>query len=313
MTTAHDHTDTLIPETDSSGDLYGRAEAIGAGLPALLVEAHRIARTVAPGVHGRRRKGPGETFWQFRRYQFGDSAQRIDWRQTAKSDRTYVRETEWEVAQSVWVWRDASPSMDFTSDANLPRKVDRASLLAMALGVLLVRGGERIALAETGRPPSSGPGALLAMADSLSRVHADPPNADDALLGRARQLPRHARVVLVGDFLQPIEDTHRLLKALAAQRIRGHILRIVDPAEETLPYDGRVLFDDPEDGHSTLVDWVASSRPAYLAAWRRHGEALADAARMSGWSIDSHHTHRPPEEALLALYLAVSGIAVEKP
>lgn len=311
MNTAQDHTAPLKPESESSGGLYNRAEAIGAELPALLVEAHRIAHSVAPGIHGRRRRGPGETFWQFRRYQFGDSVQRIDWRQTAKSDRVYIRETEWEVAQSVWIWRDASPSMDFASDPNLPRKADRASLLAMALGVLLVRGGERIALAETGRPPSSGPGALLAMADELSRHQVSPPSASEAILGRARQLPRHARVVLIGDFLEPVEETHRLLKALAAQRIRGHLLRVVDPAEETLPYDGRVLFDDPEDGHSTLVDWVASSRPAYIEAWRRHGESLRDAARIAGWSIDTHHTDRPPEEALLALYLAVAGITVE--
>ncbi|MEQ8665712.1 MAG: DUF58 domain-containing protein [Rhodospirillales bacterium] len=311
MTSARHHKTSHDPELESSGNLYGRAEAIGADLPALLVEAHRIAHTVAPGVHGRRRRGSGETFWQFRRYQFGDSVQRIDWRQTAKSDRVYIRETEWEVAQSVWIWRDASPSMEFTSDPNLISKVDRASLLAMALGVLLVRGGERIALAETGRPPSSGSGALMAMADELSHWRDAPPSASAALFARARQLPRHARVVLIGDFLEPVEETHRLLKALAAQRIRGHLLRIVDPAEETLPYDGRVLFDDPEDGHSTLVDWVASSRPAYLSAWRRHGESLRDAARSSGWSIDTHHTDRPPEEALLALYLAVAGITLE--
>lgn len=297
------------PEARTSGDLYGRAEALGANLPALLVDARRIARTIAPGVHGRRRRGPGETFWQFRRYQFGDSVQRIDWRQSAKSERVYVRETEWEVAQSVWIWRDASPSMQFASNADLPPKLARANLLSMALGVLLVRGGERIALAETGRVPSGGPGALLAMAEGLDRINADPMSAHRALIGRARQLPRHARVVLIGDFLEPIEETRNLLKSLAAQRIRGHILRIIDPAEETLPYNGRVLFDDPETGRATLVDWVAASRPDYLKSWRRHGEALRDAARASGWTIDTHHTDRPAEEALLNLYLAVAGIS----
>src|SRR5215472_8820812 len=95
--------------------LQHRAEQAAAALPPLLVAATRVAATVAQGVHGRRRVGQGETFWQFRQYQPGDSAQRIDWRESAKSQRLYVRETEWEAAQSVWLWRDASASMDYAS------------------------------------------------------------------------------------------------------------------------------------------------------------------------------------------------------
>lgn len=288
-------------------DLSARAEALGAGLPDLLVNARRIAWAMMPGAHGRRRKGPGDTFWQFRQYQFGDPAHQIDWRQSARSDRAYIREREWEVAQSVWIWRDGSPSMQFASGRGVAQKVDRASLLAVALGVLLVRGGERIAVADTDQMPVSGPAALLRMADTLSRLDASPKSAYEALVARVRSLPRHSRVVLIGDFLQPAEETERLLKALVAQRIRGHMLRIIDPAEETLPYEGRVMFDDPETVRSTLVDWVSSSRPNYLRAWSLHGEALRDVARTHGWTIATHHTNRPAEEALLNLYLAVSG------
>src|ERR1700749_5107824 len=103
-----------------------RAEALGARLPPLLVAAERVATTVAQGVHGRRRVGQGDSFWQFRQYEPGDSAQRIDWRESAKSQRLYVRETEWEAAQSVWLWRDASPSMDYHSSPQLSTKRARA-------------------------------------------------------------------------------------------------------------------------------------------------------------------------------------------
>ena len=102
-------------------------------MPPLLVAAERVAATVAQGVHGRRRVGQGETFWQFRQYQPGDAASRIDWRESAKSQRLYVRETEWEAAQSVWLWRDASPSMDYSSAGisavRWPTKGERAELL----------------------------------------------------------------------------------------------------------------------------------------------------------------------------------------
>ena len=112
------------------------AEQLAAPLPPLLVAAERVAATVAQGVHGRRRVGSGETFWQFRRYQSGDPAAAIDWRQSAKSQRLFVRETEWEAAQSVWLWRDASPSMRYRSRAARAEKIERASLLALALAVL---------------------------------------------------------------------------------------------------------------------------------------------------------------------------------
>src|ERR671932_325888 len=131
--------------------LRDRAEQTAAALPPLLVAAERVATTVAQGVHGRRRVGQGETFWQFRQYMPGDAAQRIDWRESAKSQRVYVRETEWEAAQSVWLWRDASPSMDYSSAAYItgadwPTKRDRAELLLVALASLLLRGGERLTL-----------------------------------------------------------------------------------------------------------------------------------------------------------------------
>src|SRR5260370_30705178 len=127
-----------------------RAEELAAALPPLLVAAERVATTVAQGVHGRRRVGQGESFWQFRQYEPGDAAQRIDWRESAKSQRLYVRETEWEAAQSVWLWRDASPSMDYASAASLPSKRARADLLLVALAALLTRGGERTTMLGSG-------------------------------------------------------------------------------------------------------------------------------------------------------------------
>src|ERR1700722_16982198 len=100
------------------------AEALAGRLPPLLVAAERVASTVAQGVHGRRRVGSGDSFWQFRGYSPGDAITRIDWRQTAKSERAYIRENEWEAAQSVWLWADRSPSMAWHSARNLPTKAE---------------------------------------------------------------------------------------------------------------------------------------------------------------------------------------------
>ena len=50
---------------DAVSDIHQRAELLAERLPPLLVAAERVAMTVAQGVHGRRRVGVGETFWQF--------------------------------------------------------------------------------------------------------------------------------------------------------------------------------------------------------------------------------------------------------
>src|SRR5205823_703436 len=154
--------------------LRDRAEQAAAVLPPLLVAAERVAVTVAQGVHGRRRVGQGETFWQFRQYQPGDAAGHIDWRESAKSQRLYVRETEWEAAQSIWLWLDASASMGYSSarylaGAEWPTKRDRAELLLVALASLLVRGGERLTLLGSGIAPMNGRMALTRITELIGR------------------------------------------------------------------------------------------------------------------------------------------------
>ena len=88
-------------------------------MPRLILEARRVAATVIHGLHGRRRAGPGENFWQFRRFVSGEPAQRVDWRRSARDDHLYVREQEWEAAHTVWIWPDRSPSMAFASRAGV--------------------------------------------------------------------------------------------------------------------------------------------------------------------------------------------------
>ncbi len=289
----------------SVGDFHHRAEEVGANLPPLLVAAERVAATVSQGVHGRRRVGQGEAFWQFRRYQPGDSVQGIDWRQSAKSEPVYMRETEWEAAQSVWLWRDESASMDYRSAPTLPKKSERAALLELALAALLIRGGEYVALSGSLRPPSTGRAALLEMAAALSQsLQIDgslnvsvPP--DDAL-------PRRSRIVLFSDFLDPPDNLLRVLKGFIGRGIRGHVVRIIDPAEESLPFEGRVVFTGLEGEDDVLIDGVAQARADYRRVWGDHGAALEDITRSLGWGYVSHHTDQAPEEALLQLYMLMS-------
>lgn len=278
------------------------AERLGSALPPLLVEAERVAQTVAQGVHGRRRVGQGETFWQFRRYEPGDPITAIDWRQTAKSQAVFVRETEWEAAQSVWLWRDSSPSMDYASGAELAPKRDRAELLLLATAALLVRGGERVALLGSGQFPTTGRAGFNRLSDSLLGDPADgrslPPPAD---------LPRAAHLVLFSDFLSEPEEVQQAVSRFAARGVRGQLVQIFDPAEESLPFTGRVRFAGFENEDQTLLGRVEAVRGGYREKLANHREALAQIARQAGWGFILHHTDRPPQTALLPLYTAMAG------
>ncbi len=274
------------------------AEQLAAALPPLLVEAQRVAATVMPGVHGRRRSGPGEAFWQFRPYVPGDQVSRVDWRQSAKSDRVFVRETEWEAAQTVALWCAAGPGMEWRSSKEVPAKGLRAQLLLLALAALLLRGGERVRL--FGRPrPFAGRGALPQIANSLPQMAK---RAEDP------RLARHSRAVLFGDFWDPLEETRARISALAAQGVRGHLLQVIDPAEETLPYAGRVRFEDVGGAavNPALVPRVEAVREVYAERLARHRAGLAAIAAGAGWSFATHRTDAAPEVALMALFQLLS-------
>jgi uncharacterized protein (DUF58 family) len=305
----------LSPRRAAAPLLRDRAEQIAAALPPLLVAAERVAQTVAQGVHGRRRVGQGETFWQFRQYQPGDAASRIDWRKSAKSQRLYVRETEWEAAQSVWLWRDASPSMNYTSagyiaGARWPTKRDRAELILVALASLLVRGGERLTLLGSAVGPMTGRVALTRLVQLIdgqqsAGVAGQTPATDG--LPAFEPLPRAGQLVLIGDFLAPLDAINAAVAQFAGAGLKGHLLHIADPAEEELPFAGRIRFAGVEERDEIVISRVETVREDYALRFQRHREGLADIARAVGWTLGYHRTDRPPNLALLALHAALAA------
>ncbi len=300
-------TSTAAGTADHS--LRGDAERLVSTLPPLLIAAERVAATVAQGVHGRRRVGTGETFWQFRQYQPGDSANRIDWRQTAKSQRVFIRETEWEAAQSVWLWRDASPSMHYRSGAQVPTKVERASILLLATAALLIRGGEHIALLGREGIARSGRHALHRIAIELTRDQADPPHGgdSDASLPANDRLPKYGHLVLFSDFLAPFEEIESRVRLYAAAGVSGHMIHVLDPAEEDLPFAGRTRFEGLEAEGEVTIGHVEALRSDYRAQLAALRDRLTDLARGIGWNYGGHRTDAPAQSALLSLYSAFAG------
>ena len=283
--------------------LRSRAEALAGHLPPLLADAEHLAATVLLGDHGRRRAGMGDEFWQYRPAMPGDEARMIDWRRSARSDQHFIREKEWQAAQSVLIWADNARSMTFTGDPNRQQKGDRARLLALSVAMLLIRGGERVGLTGLLAPPRSGPVQLLRIAEALA-VDGEADYGAPEVTG----MPPHSRALFASDFLADMPPMEHAMTAAADKGVRGAILQVLDPQEEEFPFDGRTIFQSMSGAlrHETLK--AGDLRSRYLDRLAARKDHLAALARSIGWQYLCHHTGQPAQSALLWLYRALERV-----
>jgi uncharacterized protein (DUF58 family) len=288
--------DALKPEADAVRHASGRSRTLAASLPRLMLESRRIAATVIHGLHGRRRSGSGENFWQYRRFMSGEPARRVDWRRSARDNHLYVREQEWEAAHTVWIWPDRSPSMAFASALAAENKLERTLVIAFALAEILVEGGERVGVPGLMRPTASrnviDKFANAVLHDTAERSSLPPGFAPAPL----------SEVVLLSDFWSPISDFSHMLAQLSGAHARIHVVQVVDPAEETFPYSGRVEFLEPEGSGSVTAGRAETWRSDYLEKLTAHRDAMREEAQRVQASFIIHRTDRPASELVLALH-----------
>jgi uncharacterized protein (DUF58 family) len=272
------------------------ARALADAMPRLILEARRVASTVIHGLHGRRRAGPGENFWQYRRFVSGEPSQNVDWRRSARDDHLYVREREWEASHTVWIWPDRSPSMAFASALTTDSKLERALVVAFALAEVLVQGGERVGVPGLMRPTASR-NVIEKLAEAI--LH-DP--AERASLPPSFAPSPLAEIVMLSDLWAPISEVGGTIAQLSATGAHGHVVQIVDPAEESFPYSGRVEFIEPEGAGSVTAGRAETWRNDYQGIVARHRAAIRAATDLRGWSFAIHRTDRPASELLLVLH-----------
>jgi uncharacterized protein (DUF58 family) len=293
--------DPQTNEREATRRAVGEAHTLSATMPRLILEARRIAATVIHGLHGRRRAGQGENFWQYRRFVSGEPAARVDWRRSARDDHLYVREQEWEAAHTVWIWPDRSASMIFASPLVVDSKLDRALVVSFALAEVLVEGGERVGIPGLMRPTSNRK-VIERMAESI--VHDPTPRAS---LPPSFSPSPLAEIVVLSDLWAPIAEVHRTIAQLSASGAHGHVVQIVDPAEETFPYSGRVEFLEPEGAGSVTAGRAEMWRADYEKRVEQHrAEIRAETDRL-GWSFGIHRTDRTASELLLRLHMQMGA------
>ncbi|MDP2409296.1 MAG: DUF58 domain-containing protein [Pseudolabrys sp.] len=282
----------------------GKSRKLASRVPRLILEARRVASTVIHGLHGRRRAGSGENFWQYRHFAYGEPSQNVDWRRSARDDHLYVREREWEASHTIWMWVDRSPSMDFTSSLTEWSKLDRALVVSFALAEVLVQGGERVGIPDLMRPTANR-NVIESMAQrivhDMSEKPSLPPNFAPAPF---------SEVVLLSDLWSPIAEYRKTIGQLAANGARGHVVQVVDPAEESFPYSGRVEFVESEGLGSVTAGRAETWRADYQKLLAEHRAALRAETEQFGWTFTVHRTDRGPTELLFALHARMGANAV---
>jgi uncharacterized protein (DUF58 family) len=281
----------------------GESRSLAASLPRLVLEARRIAANVIHGLHGRRRAGSGESFWQYRRFVSGEPSQNVDWRRSARDEHLYVREREWEAAHTIWIWPDRSPSMAFASKASRDSKLERTLIVAFALAELLVAGGERV-----GIPGLMTPTASRSVIDKMAQVmlhdDAERPSLPPSFVPSAL-----AETVVLSDFWSPISEIRSMLAGLSGSGSHGTLVQVVDPAEETFPYSGRVEFVEPEGFGVITAGRAESWAQDYTARLALHRDQIREEAGKRDWLFTTHSTERSAAELLLFLH---AGMQVSK-
>lgn len=276
--------------------LRSKAERLASLFPPLSVEAERVAETIWQGTHGRRRAGIGESFWQFRHYEPGDASQRIDWRQSARTDKLFIRQKEWEASQTVYLWADSSGSMRFSSSRNIPQKIERARVMALALASLLLRGDEKVVWLDERRQIAVH--GRLGLAYLVERLG----EALGSSVPPSFEFSHSSTMVLASDFLM---DTNALLDTLSqakAKNVKGVLIHIFDPAELEFRVEGRVKISGLEDEPSLLLANATQLHEAYQTRLQDHKLLIKNYAENAGWYYVPHLTSALPHHDLINIY-----------
>lgn len=288
--------------TKTSTQLRAEAQGVSGYLPGLVLSAERLAAMVAPGAHGLRRAGTGEDFWQYRPASSGDTARSIDWRRSARSDTNFVRDREAQTVQAASLWVSNGLGMAYSGGVDRSTKSDRARLLTLALAMLLLRGGEKVAF--LGQPARAGRMQVDRLAESL--VHL-PESKDDSDIPAAEALRPNQRLVIVADFLTDPAWVEAFLARAAGLGVTGAMLQVLDPDEEYFPFSGAMEFRSGSGATRHDSRDAGGLREAYLGRLAARRDWLRRCAESAGWHFGHHVTDQPPAQALNWLYQVLEG------
>jgi uncharacterized protein (DUF58 family) len=254
------------------------------------------------GIHRSPYHGFSAEFTEYRQYSPDDDLRYLDWRVFARSDRYFIKKFEEETNLRCYLVVDQSLSMNYTSRGMT--KAEYAATLAATLAYFLHLQGDGIGLLtfeekirdylparhRTGhlrqlmhlleRPPT---GAATHLSDPLKRI--------------VEVVRKRGLLVLISDFLAPLDRLEPDLLALVAAGHEVVVFQVLDPSELQFDFHRAAMFEDVETGRTLFVD-PATARADYLRQLEAHCAGLRSTCQKLGASCHRLDTARPLELAL---------------
>ncbi len=254
------------------------------------------------GIHRSPYHGFSVEFTEYRQYSPGDDPRYVDWRVFARSDRYFIKRFEDETNLRCHLLADQSRSMAYGSIGHT--KADYAATLAATLGYFLFLQGDAIGLLTFDErvrdylPASHRRGHLRRLMVALERPAGGSATDLAAPLQRLVEIIRkRGLVVLISDFLAPVERLEKELIQLTASGHEVIVFHILDPAEVTFQFGEPAQFEDVESGKTLLVEPEAV-RAGYLRRFEDHCGAVRSLCERLGSSYSRLVTDQPLDLAL---------------
>jgi uncharacterized protein (DUF58 family) len=258
---------------------------------AILLEARRLSRSLRMGEHGRRTAGAGSDFWQFRKFENGlDSPRLINWKQSAKSDGLFVRETEWSAPQTL------SIMVDWSADNFIDHPKSKAylnALIALTLGYLYSDASEKVRIDCSEFLQMDRPKAQAEIAETL--MH---PNNQAWQVPTADDIPQNSKALLVSSFFNDVERLSEDIAEYAERGVTGCLLQVLTKDEITFPFSGRVKFANASGSTVFQSDQARALRVEYLEKLQQQNQQLQSIAAACDWTVLSVSIEQDPREIL---------------
>lgn len=254
------------------------------------------------GLHRSPYHGFSVEFAEYRQYTPGDDLRYLDWRVYGRSDRYFIKRFEDETNLRCHLVVDQSRSMSYGSGR--VSKAAYASTLAATLAYFLHMQGDAVGLVtfDDGMrdflPPRHRPGHLRQVMAALDKpAHGLGTDLGAPLERLAEMSLKRGLMVVVSDFLAPLDRLRQGLGRLAATGHELAVFQVLDPLETGFQFDAPALFEDAETGRTLLLD-PAVVRQAYLERLEQHCAALKETCSQLGADCVRLGTDRPMELAL---------------
>jgi len=269
----------------------------------LELRAQAVVEGFWNGMHRSPYHGFSVEFTEYRQYTSGDDPRYVDWRVFARTDRYYIKKYEDETNLRVHLLADQSRSMDYGSRGY--SKGVYAATLAATLAYFLHLQGDAVGLMTFDEqvreylPARHRTGHLRQLMLALERPATGRSTDLLAPIERITGLIRkRGMVILISDFLAPLDRLERSLIALTAAGHEMSVFQVLDPAELKLDLDKPALFEDVESARTLYID-PALARAGYLRKFEAHCESLRKICRKLGVS---HHQLSTGQALELALF-----------